>query len=117
MSDLKWVDVDVIGEVSKKKFFGRFNLKPYLSHRERADAVRLAETYMRGISESTDQRLFLTTLAFLAMHIVETDAKWWKESTNGLDLVDETPVYAITKALSEIQDPDFGKPKEEETPK
>lgn len=106
----KWVDIDVTGEQTKQKYFGRFCLKPYLTHGERADAIRLAETYFRGITENKDQRMFLSTLAFLAMHITETDAKWWVN--NGLDMLDEAPVWAIVNKLSEVQDPDFGKVKE-----
>jgi hypothetical protein len=109
----KWVDIDVIGEHTKQKYFGRFALKPYLTNGERADAVRLSETYFRGISENTNQKMFLSALAFLSMHIVETDAKWW--TSNGLDLLDEAPVWAIINKLSEIQDPNFGKPKDPTT--
>jgi hypothetical protein len=108
----KWIDIDVVGEVTKQKLFGRFCLKPYLTHGERADAVRLSETMFRGINETVDQRKFMSILAFLSLHITETDAKWW--TNNGIDLFDESPVYAIVAKLAEIQDPDFGKAKVEE---
>lgn len=111
----KWVDVEVEGEQSKQKYFGRFKLKPYLNHAERADAIRMAERYSVGIVDNKEQRQFLATLAFLGMHITETDAKWWVNS--GLDLIDESPIWAIVNKLSEVQDPDFGKPKDEESNK
>ena len=105
----KWVDVEVDGERTKQKYFGRFCVKPYLTLGERRDAQVLADKYCYGLGNE-DQRILYSTLAFLAIHITETDAKWW--APNGLDLLDESPVWAIANKLYELQDPDFGKPKE-----
>jgi len=98
-----WVEIDVTGG-STNKYFGRFSVKPFLTHEEKADAVRLAERYTRGIEKSGDQRMFMTTLAFITLHIVETDAAWWN-SKNGLDLIDEEPVYEIANKIGDIQNP------------
>jgi hypothetical protein len=106
----KWVEVSTEGEFSGKKYFGRFCLKPYLTHGERADAVRLAEMYYRGIQQDSAQKMFLTSLAFLKFHVVETDAEWWK-TQDGLSMVDESPVYKLLEELNKIQN--VGKKKEE----
>lgn len=98
----QWVDVDVEGEFTGEKYFGRFLLKPYLTNGERADAGRLAEMYFRGIKEDTAMRLFLTTLAFLKFHVQETDASWW-ENGEGLEIQDESPVYKLAEKLQEVQ--------------
>jgi len=102
-NELKWVDVETEGEVTGAKYFGRFQLKPYLTHAERADVSRLFELYSRGITTDAAQRAFLMTLAYLKFHIVETDATWWVDS--GLNLLDETPVYRLAELVREVQAP------------
>ena len=101
-NESKWVDVDCVGEFTKNKYFGRFNLKPFLNHGERADAVRLSELYCRGIKENLDQRAFLSLVAFLKFHVVETDAAWFKDA-DGLSSYDEKPFYEIAEKLRELQ--------------
>lgn len=101
-----WIDVDVTGEMTGTKYFGRFSIKRYLTHIERGEAVRLAETLMRGIQQDINFRTLLSTIAFLNVHIVETDAKWWAgDGTKGLDLLDEAPVWELSKQLYEVQKP------------
>jgi len=105
----QWADIDVVGELTGKRYFGRFSMKRYLTHRERAEAVRLAETLCRGIQSDTTFRTLLSTIAFLGVHIVEVDAKWWTESgedVKGLELEDEAPIWALAKQINEIQKPD-----------
>lgn len=101
--DSQWTEVNVDGETTQKKYFGKFEVKPFLTHGERAAAVRLAEKYMIGIETTVDQRAFLTTLAFLKFHIVTVDAdvKWW--TNDGLDLHDEAPIYALSEEVKKMQ--------------
>jgi hypothetical protein len=110
----KWVDIKVDGEFTGEQYFGRFRVKPFLTHAERADAVRLAELYYRGISQDANQRMFLTTLAFLKFHVLESDATWWGE-TNGMNSFDESPVWAISEKLREVQALASGKKPPEKT--
>jgi len=107
----RWIEVNCDGEtVPGSKYVGQFLVKPFLTHGERAAAVRLAEKYMIGIETTFDQRSFLTTLAFLKYHIVEVDSKvtWWKE--DGLGLSDEAPIYAMAEELKKIQKPEAPTP-------
>lgn len=110
-NDSVWVDVQAKGEYTQREYFGRFRIKPYLTHKERADAVRLAEMYFRGINESVEQRQFLTALAFLKFHVVESDADWWNDES-GLGLYDEAPVNELLNKLVKIQNPDKEKTNE-----
>lgn len=113
----KWVDVKAVGDYSGTEYFGRFSLKPYLTHKERLDALRLADVYCRGISDPVARQLYTNT-AFLKFHIIKTDATWWKD--DGLDMYgDETPVYAICEQLKSLQKPKdaAGTEKTEETAK
>ena len=73
-NESKWVDIEVTGEETGQVFRGRFNIKPFLTHKEKSDAVRLAERYYRGIFQNEEQRKFLSTVAFLHFHIIESDA-------------------------------------------
>ena len=106
----RWVEVKCKGEITGAEFFGRFSVKPYLTHKERADAIRLGELLSRGI-EDKNQRLFHLTLAFLAFHVAETDAAWWKlddkdDACKGLGLCDEEPVWAISAEVRKLQKPE-----------
>ena len=101
-----WIEVNSTGE-SGEKYFGRFLVKKYLSHRERGDAVRMAELLCRGIQQDVTFRTLLSTIAFLNKHIVETDAKWWvgDEGMKGIDLLDEAPIWAIGDEIHKAQKP------------
>src|SRR5690554_1602461 len=103
-NDPRWVDVESKGEITGRKYLGRFKLKPHLTLGERADAVRLAENYCRGIVTAVDQRNFLTTIAYLNFHVVESDATWWKDEKK-FELLDEDPIYAISRKVQELQNP------------
>jgi len=100
-NDTEWVEVDATGEHTNTKYVGRFCVKPFLTHGERADAVRLAEMYSRGIFNDPMQRGFLTTLAFLKFHVEEADADWW--DSDGLSMHDEAPVYALSGEIGKLQ--------------
>lgn len=98
-----WTDLECVGEQTGEKYFGRFQVKRYLTHRERGEAVRLAETLCRGIETTIEHRTLLTTIAFLSSHIIESDAKWWGD--RGLDLLDEQPIWELAKKIRELQRP------------
>jgi hypothetical protein len=97
----KWMDVTEKGEITKHEYFGRFLIRPFLTHAERSDATRLAERYCRGIESSEAQKLFLSTMAFLKFHVVESDADWWKG--DGLLLYDQSPIYALAEQVAKVQ--------------
>ena len=104
----QWVDVDVVGETTEERYIGRFLIKPYLKHEERADAVRLYEKLTRGIDKTDIEKQFLYILAFIQFHIVTPDAPWW---TGGLDLYDESPIYELSNKIQEVRG--VKKPKDE----
>lgn len=98
----RWIEIDIKGETTGHSYFGRFAVKPFLTHGERADAQRIADRYTSGM-EQTEVKNLLRVIAFLTIHIKEADAAWWKN--NGLDLMDEAPIYEIAKKLDEIRNP------------
>lgn len=98
----KWMEVNSVGERTGVEYFGRFLLKPFLSHKESTDAQRLTELYNRGLEESFERKNFNAMLAFLKFHVVDTDAEWYK-SDSGLDALDEKPFYDLVEKVSEVQ--------------
>jgi hypothetical protein len=116
-----WKTLESVGEATKEKYFGRFLIRPFLKHRDRADAVRLTELYARGIIEDRMQRSFLMTVAFLKHHVVDfKEADWWKDDDGmfGLNIEDEQPIWdmwdlvvAVQKEVTEPSEPqDSGAP-------
>jgi hypothetical protein len=116
-NETNWIDVDVKGEITDQHFFGRFEVKKYLTHKEKADSTRIAEMLCRGIEKNIEIYTFLSTLAFLNSHIKSTDASWWKkdEATGiaGMDMNDESPVWEISKKILELQKPKTETPAEQ----
>lgn len=108
-----WIEVNCKGD-SGANYFGRFRIKKYLSHKERSDAVRMAELLCRGITQDISFRTLLSTVAFLNCHITETDAVWWNgaDGQKGMDLTDEEPVWAIAEEINKAQKPPVEPPAE-----
>jgi hypothetical protein len=109
-----WIEVNCKG-LSGENYFGRFRVKKYLTHMERAEAVRMAEILCRGIVQDINLKTLLSTIAFLNEHILETDAKWWEgdEGKKGVELVDEEPVWALAEQINKAQKPQADKTAEE----
>lgn len=99
----RWTEIECIGERTGIKYYGRFCIKRYLTHKENGDVSRLAENYSRGISEDIAQKGLMFILAQLAFHITETDAKWWTDSEKGLEMVDEEPAIVLIQKVRELQ--------------
>jgi hypothetical protein len=97
----QWHDIDCVGENTGTKYFGKFSIKPFLTHSERSEAFRLASKLSLGITDP-GHLYFLNTMAYLKYHIVDTDAQWWK-SSEGLELMDELPIYTLSDKVIEIQ--------------
>lgn len=104
LSDDIWVEIETTGEVTGTKYFGKFLIKPFLTHSERSEAYKLATKNCLGLEDAAPHRILLTTMSFLKYHIKEADAnaKWWS-AANGHDLFDEAPVYALSDKVGEIQ--------------
>lgn len=104
-----WIDIDCKG-LSGIQYSGRMCVKKYLTHRERAESVRVAEKLCYGISQDIEFRALLATVAFINQHVVECDAKWWKgngvEGSIGIDFIDEEPIWEIAAQISKLQKPE-----------
>lgn len=96
-----WIEINCTGELTGTKYFGRFEIKKYLTHGEKSEISRLFETYARGITEDVAQRGLLYVLAELNFHVLSTDAAWW--TNKGLDLLDEQPILDLVAELRKHQ--------------
>lgn len=93
---------DVVGERSGDIYKGEFQVKKYLTNRERSDVARLTEGWIRGIERNQEEITFLSTLAHLAFHVVKAPL-WWGDK--GFDLIDREPVWKLADLLLELQKP------------
>jgi hypothetical protein len=112
-----WIEVNCEGTTSGEKYFGRFRVKKYLTHKERAECVRAAEVMCRGITQNLNFRALLSTIAFINTHVLESDAKWWKgeDGMKGLDLIDEDPIWELAALIDGRQKPQEETKSEETT--
>jgi hypothetical protein len=106
-----WIEINCEGETTKTKYFGKFEIKRYLSFKEKSDVARLFETYSRGITEDIAQKGILYALAQLNFHVLSADCDWWKEK--GLDILDEEPIVQL---LAEVRKAQVGNKKDEPAP-
>ena len=102
LSDPRWVDVDVEGEYTGTKYHGRFQLKPFLMVSEKTEVVLLAQKLKKGLTDTNGHTLLLEALAFLSFHIQAFEAPWWSE--DGLNMLDESPIYELSNKLREFQE-------------
>jgi hypothetical protein len=110
-NDPIWIDIDCTGETTNERYFGRFQVKRFLTNKEKAEVYRIASTISVGIQNIKELEL-LHNLAFLSLHVLTTDSTWWKSKDGdlaGMDLFDERPVLELSNQIYMLQNP----PKEE----
>jgi hypothetical protein len=96
--------VDVVGEVTGETFKGVFKAVPRLSHRDnlRRDQLRRDLLGSKPEDASVDATNVSAVFSKLWVHLVEFPS-WWKDSKNGLELLDETPVAAVYDNVARIE--------------
>lgn len=124
-NDPKSLVVDVVGSITGETYKGVFKVKQRLSHRDiiKQDVVRRDILGKNG-GEASDYAMVLAN-AYARIYVYLIDAKdatpgWWKDASNGMDLLDEEPVEALSnqilameKELNESLKKDASKAKEE----
>ena len=107
-NDPQWIEVDVVGETTKRKYFGKFYVKPYLTLREQSDAEQLAGLYTRGLPD-TPLKDILWAVGKLKFHIIKFEADWWKGASDGvgegLELFEASPVHKLVTLVNAMQLP------------
>ena len=97
--------IDVKGELTGQVFQGVFKARPLLSHRARLDQDKMRRS-LTGDKAEEASAVALNTAASISYiyHHLESAPAWWKESNNGLDLVDSTPVNAVYEAILALEE-------------
>ena len=96
--------VNVVGEVTGETFKGVFKAVPRLSHRDnlRRDQLRRDLLGAKPEDASADATNVSAVFSKIWVHVTDVPS-WWKDSRNGLDLLDETPVAAVYDNVARIE--------------
>ena len=96
--------VSVVGEVTGETFKGVFKAIPRLTHRDnlRRDQLRRDLLGSKPEDASADATNVSAVFSKIWAHVTDVPS-WWKDSRNGLDLLDETPVAAVYDNVARIE--------------
>lgn len=96
--------VNVKGEVTGEDFKGVFKAVPRLSHRDNLRRDQLRRDLLGGKPEDASPDAMNVSLVFskIWVHLVEAPS-WWKDSGNGVNLLDESPVAAVYDNVARIE--------------
>lgn len=97
--------VNVTAQASGENFAGSFKVRKRLSHMQslRRDELRreLLGARAENAPDAMKQNAYI--LSTCAAYIID-GPRWWGETNNGLDLVDEEPVAAVFAEISKVQE-------------
>lgn len=116
-SEIRYVDVDCVGETTGTRYVGQFEVKLFLSLKERGESGKVRHRLLKDILETDDIYFLLQLLSNLNGHLVGVKPSWWGE--DGTDLVDSEPVIALATGLRQAQqiEVDSKKPKDKKEEK
>jgi len=96
--------VSVTGETTGEMFKGVFKAIPRLSHSAnlRRDQLRRDILGPKPEDAGPDAQNVAAVFSKIWVHVTEAPS-WWKDSRNGLELLDETPVAAVYDNVARIE--------------
>lgn len=96
--------VSVVGEVTGETFKGVFKAIPRLSHSAnlRRDQLRRDILGPKPEDAGPDAMNVAAVFSKIWVHLTEAPS-WWKDSRNGIDMLDETPVAAVYDNVARIE--------------
>lgn len=100
-SEIRYIDIDCEGETSGRRYVGQFEVKLFLTLKDRTDAARIRSKLLRDISENDDVFYLLQLLTNINTHLTGKKPDWYGE--DGTDLEDTQPIIALAMALREAQ--------------
>lgn len=95
-NDPKSFSVDVEGSTTKRRYNGVFKVRPLLSHRQKLQKDEMKRQLLGMLPDGASNDAFKTAVIFSTIwaHLVEAPG-WWKDASNGIDLLDEEPIEAV----------------------
>jgi hypothetical protein len=92
---IKYINLDTIGEITGLRYSGAFRVKVLLTHADRFAIERAYKLMLPNDSDLSDEiKLRAASIAELEQRVVEAP-KFWLDSRGGRDLVDAQPVYDL----------------------
>jgi hypothetical protein len=96
--------INVTGEITGETFRGVFKVKPRLSHRDTLLQDQMRRDLLGPKPGEAGQSAVASALVFSKIwaHLSEAP-NWWKDASNGVDLLDEAPVVAVYDAVQKAE--------------
>lgn len=97
--------ISVVGEVTGESYKGVFKAKPFLSHRDTMTQDQMRRDLLGTKPESAGTSAISSALVFskIWIHLTGAVPNFWKDASNGLDLLDEAPVVAVYDNIVRIE--------------
>lgn len=113
MAEIRYLDIDCIGETTGIRYVGNFEIKLFLTLKDRAEAGKVRHRLLKDILETDDIYFLLQLLSNINAHLTGKKPGWWGE--DGTELADTEPIIALATALRQAQqvEVDSKKPKKE----
>ena len=109
--------IHITGNKTKSTWTGEFTARKYLTHRQMLEKDRLYREFLGPVSpDMSRQQGRADALATLAVSLVKFPP-FWKDSNNGLDLVDDNVLGELWDKVFAIQNPEEKAPDQKETDK
>ena len=103
--------LDAVGDNTGEKFVGNFGAKQRLSHRDQLNKDQLRRQLLgdKPDAATKDSMMRAEILSHLSVSVMESP-KWWKDSSGGLDLMDDSLIFDLydlvvkgqSKAIDEV---------------
>lgn len=104
LNDPKTFSVDIKGSVTKTNYSGVFKVRPLLSHRDKLRRDEMKRQLIGGFPDSTSVSAMRIAEIFSKIWAHTVDApSWWKDSGNGIDLLEDDPVEEVINKILEIE--------------
>lgn len=92
---IRMVQLDSMGEVTKERWIGTFQVKAVLTHADRFQLERMYNQLIPKDGEvSEDIKLRAASIAELSVRVVK-GPRWWDETASGQLMVDMDPLYDL----------------------
>lgn len=97
--------ISVVGEVSGETFRGEFRALKFLTHRQQLLLDQKRRELLGSNAEFSSQRARNQAEIFSQLFVRLSEApKWWIESGNGMDLVDDNIMVEVFNAAMKVEE-------------
>ena len=96
--------VSIVGEETKEKWFGEFRALRRLSHRQQMERDRIRRGLLGDLPQYASARTMEQAIIFADLAVSVTKSpKWWAETGQGQDLVDDNVLREVWKGVQKVQ--------------